>query len=103
MTDLRALIRDHGARPLAAALRLAEAAYAAGVADATPKPGKPGRPLYGSTPAERKVIQRIGKARKAGKSLRSIAAELDAEGIRPPGGGLWSPQAISNLARRAAE
>ena len=103
MTDLRAMIRDRGYRITTGLLRLVEAAYAAGFADATPRPGKPGRPLYGSTPAERKVIARIGKARKAGNSLRAIAAELDAEGIRPPGGGWWSPQAITNLARRAGQ
>lgn len=103
MTDLRALIRDHGLRPVGDVLRLARAAYAAGAADAKPKRRRAGWPGYGSTEAEREVIRRVVEARESGQSLRAIAAMLDAEGVPSASGKPWTAQAISNIARRAAE
>lgn len=101
MTDLPAIIRSCGCRVTDGTIRVAEAAYAAGRADAEPKRRKAGWPAYGSTEAEREVIRRVVEAREAGQSLRAIAAMLDAEGIRSASGRPWTAQAVSNLVRRS--
>lgn len=66
-----------------------------------------GRPRYGfrardkelvPAPEERAVIERVRRMRRAGRSYRQIAAELEGEGIRPRSGGRWHPTMLARLA-----
>jgi hypothetical protein len=44
----------------------------------------------------------MGEMKKRGLSLREMAAELTAQGIRTPRGGLWSACAVRNVLLRLA-
>jgi DNA invertase Pin-like site-specific DNA recombinase len=52
--------------------------------------------------AEQATITRIVELHRAGASLRSIAATLDAEGRKPKRGDRWHPQTIARVLERAA-
>ncbi len=45
----------------------------------------------------------VGKLRAQGQSLRQIAAELVARGIRTPRGGVWSAAAVRAVLGRVRE
>lgn len=47
------------------------------------------------------VVERILSARAEGRSLRDVAALLEAEGLPAPKGGAWSAQTVANIARAA--
>ncbi len=54
-------------------------------------------------PAESAVVAEVKALAAAGRSIRAIAAELDARGIRPKSGGpKWAPSSILGLIRRPA-
>ena len=46
------------------------------------------------------VAVRIRELRKAGKSLRQIAGQLNAEGLKPKRGGVWHSMTISRVLER---
>lgn len=52
-------------------------------------------------PEESAVVARVRALRAEGLTLRAIAADLDASGVLPRGGGRWHPQSVSNIARAA--
>jgi site-specific DNA recombinase len=52
-------------------------------------------------PAERRVVEMIGKLRCEGLSTRAIARQLDLLGLKPREGWHWHPKVIMDLARRA--
>lgn len=69
-----------------------------------------GRPPYGMRavdgelrpdPAEQAVVERVRAMRAEGRSLREIAAVLDAEGVRTKDGRTWHPYAVARLLRAA--
>jgi DNA invertase Pin-like site-specific DNA recombinase len=50
----------------------------------------------------RNVLPVVEQIRQGGAtSMRAIAAELNARGVRTPRGGVWGPSAVSNLLARA--
>jgi DNA invertase Pin-like site-specific DNA recombinase len=68
-----------------------------------------GRPPYGwraeggrlvEDSGERAVVDRIALLRGRGRSLRAIAATLDAEGIRPREGARWHPNTLARILAR---
>lgn len=70
-----------------------------------------GSPAYGqravdralvADQAEQDVIRQIRSRRGDGASLREIAAELNAAGIRPKRGSAWHPQTVSRVIQRLA-
>ena len=52
--------------------------------------------------SEQRTVRRIVELRQAGESYRTIAAALDAEGLRPRRAEQWSPMAVRNVAQREA-
>jgi DNA invertase Pin-like site-specific DNA recombinase len=67
-----------------------------GVAPTGPRPYG-----YGSghkiVPEERKVLRESARALLAGKSLRSVVAELNAKGTRTRSGAAWTPQTVKGI------
>jgi DNA invertase Pin-like site-specific DNA recombinase len=68
-----------------------------------------GRPPFGwradggqlvEDPAEQQVLTRVRELRGQGKSLRGIAAALEADGLRPRGGGRWHPNTLARVLDR---
>jgi len=53
-------------------------------------------------PAEAEIAARIAALRTEGRSLREIAAELNAAGIRPKRSGQWHPATVKRVITRAA-
>jgi DNA invertase Pin-like site-specific DNA recombinase len=49
---------------------------------------------------EQRAVARIVELRRAGQSYRTIAAALDAEGLRPRRAASWSAMAVRNVAQR---
>ena len=56
-----------------------------------------GRPR--SIPEE--VAELIHGFRTEGMTVRAMAARLDADGVRPPGGGVWRPSTLHRVLTRA--
>lgn len=50
---------------------------------------------------ETAVVARVRSLRAEGHTLRAIAADLDAAGVAPRGGGRWHPQSVANIVRAA--
>ena len=50
--------------------------------------------------AEQGTLMMISELRAAGKSLRDVAAELNARGIRTRSGGCWRFEFVRSLVRR---
>ncbi len=64
---------------------------------------RPERPTGRKPTLPATVVERIRAARKAGKSLREIAADLNTEGVPTAhGGARWWPSTIRAVLRRAA-
>lgn len=100
MTDLPALIRQHGLDASGPVLDLARAAYAAGAADARPRPG---RRLYGRTDAELATLERIWAEHTAGQSFAEIARGLESDRVpTPAGSGRWGRGNVASLVKRLA-
>jgi DNA invertase Pin-like site-specific DNA recombinase len=68
-----------------------------------------GRPPYGRLavrgelerdPAARRGLELIRRRARAGASLRSIVAELEAAGLAAPAGGRWHPMAVARIVER---
>jgi DNA invertase Pin-like site-specific DNA recombinase len=51
--------------------------------------------------AEQEAVRRITELRQQGASYRTIAAQLDAEGLRPRRAQTWAPMAVRNIAVRS--
>jgi DNA invertase Pin-like site-specific DNA recombinase len=51
---------------------------------------------------EQRTAARVAELRAAGLSLRAIAAQLDAEGLRPRSGRRWHPQTVARIAAAAS-
>ncbi len=47
------------------------------------------------------MVARVRSLRAEGHTLRAIAADLDAAGVAPRGGGRWHPQSVANIVRAA--
>jgi DNA invertase Pin-like site-specific DNA recombinase len=62
-----------------------------------------GRKPYGTRPGEAPVIDRIKALRSDGKSLREVAAILDAENAPTRTGAHWSAMAVKNISDRLPE
>jgi len=69
-----------------------------------------GRPGYGTratggvlvaVPEQVATIDRMRELRRRGKSLRAIAATLNADGVQGPTGGAWSATAVQRALQRA--
>jgi DNA invertase Pin-like site-specific DNA recombinase len=88
-------LRD-GRKAKAAAGRHAVGAYAYGYTGE----GKGRDRDKAPEPAEQAAVRRIVELRQAGQSYRSIAATLDAEGLRPRRAATWSAMAVRNIAQR---
>ena len=52
-------------------------------------------------PEERALVECVRALRAEGRTLRAIAADLDARGAAPRGGGRWHPQTVANILRAA--
>lgn len=62
--------------------------------------GEPIRGLLEIDPAQADVVRRIFRAYAAGASPLALAAQLNAEGVPGPRGGLWNHSTIAGSARR---
>lgn len=51
---------------------------------------------------EQRALALVAAQRAAGRSLRRIAADLDAAGLRPRTGKAWHPQTVANIAATAS-
>jgi DNA invertase Pin-like site-specific DNA recombinase len=51
-------------------------------------------------PSEQKIVKLVRRLRDEGLSLRVIAAELDARGLRPRRGKRWYPTTIKKIVER---
>lgn len=60
-----------------------------------------GKKPYGHTPDEMKVVESILEHRKSGKSLVTIAEQLNNEGAKSRSGKLWHPTQIHRILQRA--
>lgn len=52
-------------------------------------------------PSEFPIVEKVLSLRKAGASLRAVAAKLTAEGIPSPAGGEWGAMTVLKIERRA--
>ena len=52
-------------------------------------------------PEEVAVVVLVRELRSRGRTLRAIAADLDARGLTPRSGGRWHPQTVANIAGAA--
>jgi DNA invertase Pin-like site-specific DNA recombinase len=91
-------LRD-GRKAKAAAGRKAVGAYAYGQRGH----GKGRQRDAAPDPAEQQAVQRIRALRDTGESYRSIAAVLDAEGLKPRRAEKWNAMTVRAVAQRSAE
>jgi DNA invertase Pin-like site-specific DNA recombinase len=61
---------------------------------------RPNANVIDQEPTEQQTLTLIGELRAAGKSLRDVAAELNARGIRTRSGGQWRFEFVRSLVRR---
>jgi DNA invertase Pin-like site-specific DNA recombinase len=61
-----------------------------------------GRKPYGFRQEESPVLQRMRELASAGGNYSEVARALNAEGMRPRGGGEWHPYAVARILQRSA-